>query len=54
MNRVRTLEEQEPAGQQEIVWDGTDASGLRLPTGTYLYTVEVGGTTVRGKILLSN
>ncbi len=54
MNRVRTLEAQEPAGQQEIVWDGTDASGLRLPTGTYLYTVEVGGATVRGKILLSN
>jgi len=54
MNRVRTLREQEDEGQQEMVWDGTDASGLRLPTGTYLYTVEVGGTTVRGKILLSN
>jgi hypothetical protein len=54
MNRVRTLREQEGEGQQEITWDGTDASGLRLPTGTYLYTVEVGGTTVRGKILLSN
>ena len=54
MNRVRTLREQEEEGQQEIIWDGTDASGLRLPTGTYLYTVEVGGTTVRGKILLSN
>jgi hypothetical protein len=54
MNRVRTLREEESDGQQEIAWDGTDASGLRLPTGTYLYTVEVGGTTVRGKILLSN
>jgi hypothetical protein len=54
MNRVRTLREQEPTGQQEMVWDGTDASGLRLPTGTYLYTVEVGGSTARGKILLSN
>jgi len=54
MNRVRTLREEESAGQQEMVWDGTDASGLRLPTGPYLYTVEVGGTTVRGKILLSN
>ncbi len=54
MNRVRTLREQESAGRQEVVWDGTDASGLRLPTGTYLYTVELGGTTVRGKILLSN
>jgi len=54
MNRVRTLREEESDGRQEIAWDGTDASGLRLPTGTYLYTVEVGGTTVRGKILLSN
>ena len=54
MNRVRTLREQESAGQQEMVWDGTDASGLRLPTGTYLYTVEVGGASARGKILLTN
>jgi hypothetical protein len=54
MTRVRTLREEEPAGQQEMVWDGTDESGLRLPTGTYLYTVEVGGATSRGKILLTN
>ncbi len=55
MNRVRTLREQEPAEQEEeMVWDGTDEDGLRLPTGTYLYTVEVGGKTLRGKILLSN
>ena len=54
MHRVRTLREQESPGQQELVWDGTDEDGLRLPTGTYLYTVEMGGTTARGKILLSN
>ncbi|PSQ54232.1 MAG: hypothetical protein BRD28_02885 [Bacteroidetes bacterium QH_10_64_37] len=54
MNRVRTLREEESAGRQEMVWDGTGASGLRLPTGTYLYTVELRGTTARGKILLSN
>ena len=54
MNRVRTLRDDEPAGRQEMVWDGTDASGLRLPTGPYLYTVEMAGETVRGKILLSN
>lgn len=54
MNLVRTLREQEPAGQQEMVWDGTDEAGLRLPTGTYLYTVELSGTTVRGKIVLSH
>ncbi|PSQ87075.1 MAG: hypothetical protein BRD30_08975 [Bacteroidetes bacterium QH_2_63_10] len=54
MSRVRTLREQESAGQQEVVWDGTGEDGLRLPTGTYLYTVELGGETLRGKILLSN
>lgn len=54
MTRVRTLREDEPAGQHELVWDGTDESGLRLPTGTYLYTVEVGGSTLRGEILLTN
>jgi len=54
MNRVRTLREREAEGRQEMTWDGTDASGLRLPTGTYLYTVEVGDATRRGKILLSN
>jgi len=55
MTRVRTLREQEPAGQEEeMVWDGTGEDGLRLPTGTYLYTVEVGGETLRGKILLTN
>ncbi|MFB6271452.1 MAG: FlgD immunoglobulin-like domain containing protein [Salinibacter sp.] len=54
MTRVRTLREKEPKGRQEMVWDGTGEDGLRLPTGTYLYTVEVGGRTIRGKILLSN
>lgn len=54
MNRVRTLHEQESAGQQEMAWKGTDEGGLRLPTGTYLYTVELGERTLRGKILLSN
>ena len=52
MDRVRTLAEQQPAGEQEMVWDGTGADGLRLPNGPYFYTVEVGGTTARGKILL--
>lgn len=54
MNRVRTLREQESAGRQEMAWDGRGKGGVRLPTGTYLYTVELGGETVRGKILLSN
>ncbi|WP_258096764.1 FlgD immunoglobulin-like domain containing protein [Salinibacter sp. 10B] len=54
MNRVRTLTAQKPAGQQETVWDGTDAQGLRVPTGTYFYTVQLDNRTVDGKILVAN
>jgi hypothetical protein len=54
MNAVRTITEQKSAGQQETVWDGTDERGLRVPTGTYHYTVDLGDKTVQGKILLAN
>jgi len=54
MNRVRTLREDKPSGQQETAWDGTDDEGLRVPTGTYLYTVDLGEETLRGKIVLTN
>ena len=54
MNKVWSTTETQPSGQQETTWDGTDDRGLRVPTGTYFYTVEGGGTTVRGKILLTN
>lgn len=52
MNRVRSLTRDQPSGQQEVAWDGTDEDGLRLPNGTYFYTVDLGGKTVEGKILL--
>jgi hypothetical protein len=54
MNRVRTLSDQKPAGQQETIWRGRDEQGLRVPTGTYFYTVDLGGRTVKGKILVAN
>jgi hypothetical protein len=54
MNRVWSTTAQKPAGQQETVWDGTDDSGLRVPTGTYFYRVDLGGQTVQGKILVAN
>jgi hypothetical protein len=54
MNRVRTITEQKPEGQQETVWRGRDAQGLRVPTGTYIYTVELGDRTVDGKIVVAN
>jgi hypothetical protein len=52
MTPVRTLTAQQSAGRQEMIWDGTDASGLRLPNGTYFYTVDTGDRTLRGKILM--
>lgn len=54
MNQVKTLTDQQPPGQQETVWRGTDKRGLRVPTGTYFYTVDLGGRTVEGKIILAN
>lgn len=54
MNHVRTITEQQSAGQQETVWRGRDGRGLRVPTGTYFYTVDLGGRTVDGKILVAN
>jgi len=54
MNQVRSITEQKSAGQQETVWDGTDDRGLRVPTGTYFYEVDLGDQTVRGKILVAN
>lgn len=56
MNLVRRIvDDAQPIGPQnaaETVWDGTGDSGLRVPNGPYFYTVDTGGATVRGKILL--
>jgi hypothetical protein len=54
MNRVRTITERQPAGQQETVWRGRDEQGLRVPTGTYFYRVDLGDRTVDGKIVVAN
>jgi hypothetical protein len=42
--RVRTLRDgiMEQAGQGEALWDGRDDSGRGMPSGTYLYRLEVG------------
>ncbi|RMF57238.1 MAG: hypothetical protein D6746_11435, partial [Bacteroidetes bacterium] len=39
-------------GVQELIWDGTDRDGLRVANGVYFYTLEAGGQTARGKILV--
>jgi hypothetical protein len=41
-NVVRTLAEGEPEpGRKEVVWDGTDDSGRRVPPGLYQCVYEV-------------
>ncbi len=55
MNKVKTLTDRASgAGQDEAVWRGTNDRGLRVPTGTYFYRVEMGERTVDGKILVAN
>lgn len=41
-----------PAGLTEVRWGGTSNDGLRVPNGVYFYTVETGGRSAWGKILL--
>jgi len=42
--RLRTvLDGFRPAGEHRVVWDGTDAGGRALPSGTYLIRLEAGG-----------
>lgn len=51
---VRTLVTREDlgAGTHDVVWDGVDGSGVRLPRGVYLVRVSAGPTAVTGKILI--
>jgi hypothetical protein len=40
--RVRTLVEGEQAvGMHQVAWDGTDASGMKVASGTYFYQLRV-------------
>ncbi len=53
MNRVRTLEAPgRPAGPNEVAWDGQSDGGLRVANGAYIYTVDAGGQTLSGRILV--
>ncbi len=39
------------AGPNFIRWDATAADGSRIPTGTYLYSVEAGGLRATGRLV---
>lgn len=41
-------------GSVGIKWNGLDNSGAALPTGVYIYAVEIGGETETGKLVIYN
>ena len=44
LGRVHTVSSSrfQDVGTHEIVWDGTDESGVRLPSGNYIFLVDIG------------
>ena len=53
MTLVRRLAgSQTSPGEREVVWDGRNEAGLRVPNGPYFYAIERGGDAVWGKILV--
>ncbi len=50
---IRTLvDEIKPVGFYEVVWDGRNREGLGMPSGVYLYRIEVQGFTSTRKMVL--
>jgi len=50
---IRTLvDEIKPVGFYEVVWDGRNRRGLGMPSGVYLYRIEVQGFTLTRKMVL--
>lgn len=42
-----------PSGTLRTTWDGNDATGRRVPSGTYLCSAEAGGLRAVGKLTLT-
>ena len=50
---VRTLvNELKPAGSFEVLWNGRDNAGHRMPSGVYLYRIEAEGLAQTRKMVL--
>jgi len=53
MKLIRTIvNESQSQGIQEVVWNGTDDSGIHLANGPYFYEVKTQNDRFMGKILI--
>lgn len=41
-----------PPGRHRVIWDGKDASGTRVSSGVYLYTLRGGGASLTRKMVV--
>jgi hypothetical protein len=52
-HRVATLlDEHRDPGPHHVVWDGHDAQGARVASGTYFVTLDAGGVHLRRRIVM--
>nr|NIT57456.1 T9SS type A sorting domain-containing protein [Fodinibius sp.]NIW44254.1 T9SS type A sorting domain-containing protein [Gammaproteobacteria bacterium]NIX01512.1 T9SS type A sorting domain-containing protein [Phycisphaerae bacterium]NIY26038.1 T9SS type A sorting domain-containing protein [Fodinibius sp.] len=50
---VHTLvNERQPAGQQSVIWDGTDQHGKQVSSGFYIYQIKAGEYVRNRRMLL--
>jgi hypothetical protein len=49
---VTLVNKEEDPGRHEVVWTALSGGGERLPQGTYLYSVSVGGRQSSGRVVL--
>ncbi|MEZ5066481.1 MAG: agmatine deiminase family protein [bacterium] len=50
----RLVNEERPAGRSEIVWDGRDDAGVRLPAGVYYYRLRAAGIAYSRPVVLAH
>ncbi|MFQ5769788.1 MAG: FlgD immunoglobulin-like domain containing protein, partial [bacterium] len=51
---INTLVQDEmAAGFHTVVWDGTNENGLQVPTGVYIYSLELSRNVLKGNLLVN-
>jgi len=42
-----------PQGDHKVVWDGTNNDNIQVPSGVYIYSLEVKRDVVKGGLLVN-